>query len=75
MRSRMEQGRIDQALARIEAALARIAAAQDTARPSPPVSPSGSARVIGLVNTHERLREEVADTLRDLDALIEQLEG
>lgn len=75
MRTGMEQGRIDKTLARIEAALARIAAAQDTVRPSPPVSPSGSARVIELVNTHEKLREEVADTLRDLDALIEQLEG
>ena len=28
-----------------------------------------------LVNNHEKLREEVADTLGDLDALIEELEG
>ncbi len=62
---------MDQALARIETALERIAAV----RASPADSPAASARVIELVNTHEKLREEVADTLRDLDALIDQLEG
>lgn len=71
----MDNSRIEQAMARIEAALARIAAAQ-----APDGAPEGaqnavsSARVAQLVNTHERLREEVAETLRDLDALIGQLE-
>lgn len=67
----MENTRAQQALTRIEAALARIAAA----RAGFPESPATSARVIELVNTHEKLREEVADSLRDLDTLIEQLEG
>lgn len=67
----MNTSRMDQALARIETALERIAAA----RPGPADSPAASARVIELVNTHEKLREEVAETLRDLDSLIDQLEG
>ena len=67
----MENSRITQATARIEAALARIAAAQASRAPGA----GASARVIELVNTHEKLRDEVAETLRDLDTLIEQLEG
>jgi hypothetical protein len=67
----MEDSRIAQAMARIEAALARIAAAQASHAPGA----VASVRVIELVNTHEKLREEVAETLRDLDTLIEQLEG
>lgn len=76
----MADSRIEQALARIEAALGRMDAAharvlaQDTVR-SPNGDGSGSARVMTLVNSHEKLREEVADTLRDLDALIEELGG
>lgn len=66
----MEHSRIAQALTRIDAALARIAAVRDAA----PEAPAASARVIELVNTHEKLREEVADALRDLDSLIAQLE-
>lgn len=59
-------------MARIEAALARIAAAS-TAADNTPAAPS--PKVIELINTHEKLREEVADAMRDLDVLIEQLEG
>lgn len=60
------------ALARIEAAMARIEAARmaDSGSAAP-----GTARVIALVNTHEKLREEVAETMRDLDGLIAQLEA
>jgi hypothetical protein len=71
----MDKSRINKAMTRIDAALARIAAAR-----SPDDTPPGaqgaatSARVIELVNAHEKLREEVADALRDLDAMIEQLE-
>lgn len=67
----MDDPRIAQALTRIEAALARISAAQaagGAAHPAP-------AKVVELINTHERLREDVAETLRDLDALIEEIEG
>jgi len=67
----MSDNRIEQAMARIEAALARIAAAQASAGHGV----GASARVIELVNTHEKLREDVAETLRDLDTLIAQLEG
>ena len=67
----MEQTRADRALARLDAALARIAAA----RPKKGADPAASARIMKLVNNHEKLREEVSDTLGDLDALIEELEG
>lgn len=67
---RMTEARIEQALERIETALLRIAAAREQAGRQP----SSSQRVIELVNTHERLREQVADTLRDLDGLIAGLE-
>jgi hypothetical protein len=67
----MENSRSQQAIARIEAALSRIAATGDAARQ--PADPP--PKVIELINTHEKLRENVADALRDLDALIEQLEG
>ncbi len=66
----MEESRITQATARIEAAMQRIAAARE----AEPAGRAASARVIELINTHEKLREDVADTLRDLDALIAQLE-
>lgn len=68
----MDNSRIEQAMARIEAALARIAAARGP--DTPQTGAATSARVVELVNTHEKLREEVAETLRDLDALIGQLE-
>ena len=71
----MAADRIDHALRRIEAAMERIAAARQTiAAPTGQQQANASARVVELVNTHERLREQVADALRDLDALIGQLE-
>lgn len=69
----MENSRITQAMSRIEAALARIAAARGPDAPS--MIAAGTARVVELVNNHEKLREEVAESLRDLDVLISQLEG
>ncbi|TRD10003.1 hypothetical protein FGU71_13470 [Erythrobacter insulae] len=70
----MTEGRIVTAMARIEAAMERIASARASS-----VTSSGegntSAKVMALVNTHEKLREEVADTMRELDTLIEELEG
>jgi|GEM_PF-648047 len=79
----MSAERIDEAMAQINAAMARIDAARleikASARASDgtPVSDGsqGSARVMALVNAHEKLREEVADTLGELDTLIEELEG
>ncbi|MEM7700987.1 MAG: hypothetical protein AAF251_03525 [Pseudomonadota bacterium] len=76
----MAESRIDRALARIEAALSRMDTAHQSALASAADKDSegnaqGSARVMELVNTHEKLREEVADTLRDLDSLIGELEG
>ncbi len=35
---------------------------------------NGSARVVELVNVHEKLREQVAESLRELDDLLAQLE-
>ncbi|MFN3988631.1 MAG: hypothetical protein ACK4IS_00060 [Erythrobacter sp.] len=71
----METARIEQAITRIETALARIAAAHAATPPSPAdTGAANSARVVELVNNHEKLREEVADAMRDLDALIGQLE-
>ena len=79
----MGESRIDQAVARIEAALARMDAARETVAASAAQGggsesekdTGGSARVMELVNAHEKLREEVAETLTDLDALIGELEG
>lgn len=63
----MNGERIEHAVQRIEAALGRIAKVADEARPA-------SSSVSGLVAEHERLRETVGDTLKELDALIERLE-
>jgi hypothetical protein len=76
----MAAGRIDQAITRIEAALTRLESARE--RPDQRTGPdmaagretNDPARVIALVDRHEKLREEVADTLRDLDTLIADLE-
>ena len=70
----MEETRADRALARLDAALARIAAVRPKA-PSKNNDGAASARIMKLVNNHEKLREEVSDVLGDLDALIEELEG
>ncbi len=77
----MSASRIEEAMTRINTAMARIEAvrAQETATKSEAKSEngdsSGSARVLALVNAHEKLREEVADTIGELDSLIEELEG
>ena len=67
----MDGSRTESAVARIEAALARIDAASSAARSS---TPDLQPNVLGLVNSHEKLREEVAGTLRDLDKLIAEIE-
>ena len=67
----MTGDRTEAAVQRIEAALARIAQAADSARAAPaPAPPSVSA----LVERHESLRETVAQTLGELDALLGELE-
>ncbi|UAB77014.1 hypothetical protein INR77_09180 [Erythrobacter sp. SCSIO 43205] len=79
----MSAERINEAMARINAAMARIDAARLDINASAKLSEetaaskegAGSARVMALVNAHEKLREEVADTLSELDTLIEELEG
>jgi hypothetical protein len=63
----MEGDRTEAAVQRIEAALARIARAADTLRSAPP-------SVSALVVRHETLRETVGAALRDLDALIAELD-
>jgi len=76
----MATGRIDQAITRIEAALTRLESARAASSSSSGLNQAmseatdGSARFIALVDSHEKLREEVTDTLRDLDALIADLE-
>ena len=78
-RGAMSAERIDEALARINAAMSRIDAArlelQASSKSDEKPDTPGSARVMALVNAHEKLREEVADTLGELDTLIEELEG
>ncbi|MEO1731902.1 MAG: hypothetical protein AAFR64_14350 [Pseudomonadota bacterium] len=78
----MGESRIDKALARIDAAVTRMDAARESVLANAAShtsdkkdAESSSANVMELVNRHEKLREEVADTLRDLDGLIEELEG
>jgi hypothetical protein len=70
----MNADRIETALQRIEAAMARINAARETAASGDTKAGAGSARVVELVNAHEKLREQVADSLRELDAVLAKLE-
>lgn len=77
----MSAARIEQAMARISAAMERIdtaraeiSTAPDTADQPDANETGGSARVMALVNAHEKLREEVADTIGQIDNLIEELE-
>lgn len=67
----MDGSRTDNAVARIEAALARIEAASKAARSSASDAPPN---VLGLVNSHEKLREQVAATIKDIDILIAEIE-
>jgi hypothetical protein len=64
----MDAERIEGAVRRIEAALARIGEAADAVRPTPP-------SVSNLVVKHEALREAAANTLKEIDDLIERLES
>lgn len=70
----MSADRIAAALARIEAAMARIDAARVGATGGDSRAAGASARVVELVNVHEKLREQVAESLRELDDLLAQLE-
>lgn len=70
----MNTDRIASALARIEAATARIDAARGAGANADAKAGNGSARVIELVNVHEKLREQVAESLRELDDLLAKLE-
>ena len=69
----MSEGRIDQAVVRLESALARIDAARVSVATSEQNTSGNSERVSALVNSHEKMREEVADTLRALDKVIAEL--
>ena len=70
----MTGDRIERAVTRLEAAMARINAACEHALAADGKNSGGSARVVELVNVHEKLREQVAETLRELDRLMEKLE-
>lgn len=70
----MNADRIATALARIEAAIERIDAVGVAAANAESKAVGGSARVVELVNVHERLREQVAESLRELDDLLAKLE-
>jgi len=70
----MNADRIATALARIEAAIKRIDAVGEAAAGAEVKAAGGSARVVELVNVHERLREQVAESLRELDELLAKLE-
>ncbi len=69
----MTADRIASALARIETAMARIDAAREAGVEAR--SAAGSAKVVELVNVHEKLREQVAESLRELDDLLAHLDG
>ena len=71
----MSAGRIEKAMTRLSTAMKRIDAARASADAGTSSDNAGSARVLELVNAHEKLREEVADTIGEIDALIEELEG
>ena len=77
--------RINAAMARIDAArtqiddahaaqLETIAATNADMQGEEAQDGAASARVIALVDAHEKLREEVAETIGQIDSLIEELE-
>ncbi|MDC8753140.1 hypothetical protein OIK40_00620 [Erythrobacter sp. sf7] len=70
----MHEDRIGGALGRIETAMKRIAAAREATVSPGGQQAAGSARVVELVNAHEKLREQVAESLREIDDLIGKLE-
>lgn len=54
--------------------MARIETARDAAASAEMRNGAGAARVVGLVNVHEKLREQVAESLKELDDLLAQLD-
>lgn len=70
----MSADRITHAIARIETAMERIDAVRDKAASDGAKAGSGPAKVVELVNAHEKLREQVAESLRELDDLLAKLE-
>ena len=81
----MSAARIEQAMTRIVAAMERIESARDALGSIPPPSPpetddakpsdsGNAAKLMSLINAHEQLREEVAETIGEIDTLIESLE-
>lgn len=78
----MSASRIEQAMARINAAMSRIDGARAQIEEAPPAPPENSQsdtgsseKVMALVNAHEKLREEVAETIGQIDTLIDELEA
>ncbi|EAQ29994.1 hypothetical protein NAP1_04440 [Erythrobacter sp. NAP1] len=78
----MSAARIEQAMTRLNAAMERIEAARADIEQKAgdntgdgASNAGGSQRVMALVNAHEKLREEVADTIGQIDNLIEELEA
>ncbi|MBD2842017.1 hypothetical protein [Erythrobacter rubeus] len=73
----MGESRIVSAMTRIDAALQRIASARSAISESSGNRGSGdgtNVKILALVNAHEKLREEVAETVSELDAVIADLE-
>ena len=77
--------RINAAMARIDAArtqiddahaaqLEKIASTNADTQGEEALDDAASGRVIALVDAHEKLREEVAETIGQIDNLIEELE-
>ncbi len=74
----MSAERIETAITRIAAAMERIDAAHrigaEAGTKAGAKAGAGPARVVELVNAHEKLREQVAESLRELDDLLEKLD-
>ncbi|AOL94696.1 hypothetical protein BG023_111775 [Porphyrobacter sp. LM 6] len=70
----MNADRIERAMQRIEAAMERIGRVRDSLPGTPSGADAGAPRVAELVNKHEKLREQVAESLRELDELLARLE-
>lgn len=52
----------------------RIDAVRETAASAETKAAAGSAKVVELVNAHEKLREQVSESLRELDDILAKLE-
>lgn len=60
---------------RIETAIERINAARELSAEAGAKAAGSTARVVELVNAHEKLREQVSESLRELDELLNKLEA